>query len=132
MKIGPFLLLPAALSTEISSIDEWESGVEQLVAMQRNVPWWLGDMVVQGEARFGDDFWQAVPLNASLSLLERCASVSRKYPPAERFISLSWTHHVIALRVKDPIARRSVLRHAEREQLDGDSFREFITEIFNG
>ncbi len=132
MKVGPFLLLPAALSAEPGSLSEWEYGAAQLVDMQKYVPWWLGDMVVFGEARWGDDFWQSIPLDASLSLLERCASVSRKYKPADRVSSLSWTHHVVALRVKDEVARRSVLRHAERGCLSGEEFREFLMERFNG
>lgn len=132
MKVGPFLLLPGALSVMPATIEEWEEGASQLVAMQRNVPWWLGDMVLWGEAKWGDELWQAVPLDASISLLERCAGVSKKYQPEDRFPSLSWTHHVIALRIKDKVARRSVLRHAEREGMDNDEFRSFITEKIDG
>lgn len=132
MKIHPFLLLPGALSVEVCSLEEWEHAAAQLVNMQKWVPWWLGDMVVFGEAQWGDEFWQTVPMDASLSLLERCAGVARKYPHGERFPCLSWTHHVVALRIKDRVARRSMLRYAEREQLSGEEFREFLMEKFDG
>lgn len=132
MKVGPFLLLAGGLSAEHATIENWENAAAQIVAMQRNVNWWLGDLVVYGEAKWGDDFWQCVPLDTSISLLERCAGVCRKYPHEERFPSLSWTHHVHALRVKDKVARRSVLRHAEREGLDGEEFRVLIQERFDG
>jgi hypothetical protein len=132
MKVGPFLLMAGALSAEDATIEAWEEGASQVMAMQRNVNWWIGDMVVFGEARWGDEFWQVVPMDASVSLLERCAGVSKKYPPGERFPSLSWTHHVHALRVKDKVARRSVLRHAEREGMDSEEFRVFISERFDG
>lgn len=132
MKFGAFSLLPAQLVVEPSDVEGWESGMEALVFLQRHIPWYLGDAVVYGEAQMGDEFWNSVPFDASLSLLERCASVSRKYPPEDRFPSLSWTHHVVALKVKDPVARRSVLRHAERSDFDCDEFRKFLAESIDG
>lgn len=132
MKLGPFILLKAALSIEPSSLEDWEAGASQLVALQKYIPWYLGDMVVFGEAQWGDDFWQAVPLDTSISMLERFAGVARKYPQAERNKTLSWTHHVTALKIKDPIARRSVLRHAEREGMSNEEFREYLMEKTDG
>jgi hypothetical protein len=132
MKVGPFALLPSSIAVHPAPIEEWEKAAEQLVYMQKSIPWWVGDMVVFGEATWGDDFWSIVPMDASLSMLERHAGVARKYPPNQRNAALSYTHHVIALSIKDPIVRRSVLRHAEREGMDCDTFRAFISERTNG
>lgn len=132
MKIGPFILLRGALSIEHSSIEDWEEGASQLVEMQKYIPWWLGDMVVFGEARYGDEFWQAVPLDASISMLERFAGVARKYSQEERNNELSWSHHVTALKIKDPIARRSALRHAARDAMSNEEFRCYLMEKTDG
>lgn len=127
MKLGPFALLPSALAiTEAADIAEWELHAQTLFSMQRWVPWWLGDMVVFGEAQFGDDFWQVPPLDASEGMLDRFAGVARKYPPEERCLSLSFTHHQMALRIKDAVLRRSLLRVAERDQLSTEDFGTLI------
>lgn len=127
MIVGPFALMPGKLVIhEMASIERWEEFLPQLFMMQKYAPWWLGDAVNFGEARFGDVFWQSVPMDASQKMIERFASISRKIPPEERVLSLSWTHHVTALRVEVPAVRRALLRKAENECLDTEQFSKLV------
>ena len=131
MKIGPFALLPGGLSVvEVASLEEWEKRAGLVFDMQKYVPWWLGDLVVFGEAQWGDDFWQVPPLGASEQMLMRFAGVARKYPIGERNLSLSWTHHVIALRADEVILRRSLLRIAESKSMTSEEFRCYVSNLF--
>jgi hypothetical protein len=72
MKLGPFILLKGALSIEPSSLDDWEAGASQLVALQKYIPWYLGDMVVFGEATQAYPCWSAL-LGWLASILRRNA-----------------------------------------------------------
>lgn len=128
MIIGPFALLPGQLAVSNAPIEEWEKYLPTLFAMQKYVPWWIGDSVVFGEARFGDDFWQAVPMDASEKLTQRFGGVSRKIPAEDRVLGLSWTHHVTALRIQHPKLRSALLRRAERDGLDTEAFGKLVRE----
>lgn len=132
MKFGPFILLPAQLAIEVGpDLLQWEKHAAELVSLQRYIPWWLGDLVNYGEAQWGDDFWQALPLNTSESMMTRYASVARQYKPHERFTDLSFTHHTTALRAKNLVIRRSLLRAASQNQMNNESFRIYVKDMFD-
>lgn len=123
-----FQMTPGGLSIEgVPPIEDWETLGAQLFHMQRNVPWWIGDMLAFGEARFGDDIMQCLPEDVSLEMVERFASVSRKFPIGDRNPSLSWTHHVIALRANEKL-RAALLRVAERERMDTKEFTAYVNQ----
>lgn len=127
MKLGPFALMPGCLSViEQREIDEWEPPVNSLIEMQKNIPWWLGDLVVHGEAQWGDDFWQSMPEDCNLEMLERFANIARKIPVDDRVPSLSWSHHVIALRLSNRLMRKAALRHAEKQGMDTKQFSSYV------
>lgn len=127
MKIGKFVLLPAEMAaTSVPSMSDWQDIAESLVHMQRHANWWLGDLMVSGEAQLGDDVWQAVPEGVSIELLERCAGVSRKYPPDKRNPNLSWTHHVMALRIPNEHVRQAALRQASENGMSTSEFSQSI------
>jgi hypothetical protein len=131
MKVGPFGLLPGGLAIlENAPIDVWEQHAPVIFNMQKYAPWWLGDMVRFGEAQFGDDFWQVPPQDISERMLVRFAGVSRKYNPEDRFPSLSWTHHLYALRIENEILRRSLLRKAESESMTSEDFHGYVSSVF--
>lgn len=127
MLVGPFALLPGQLAVmQHAPITEWEENAKLLFDMQKHVPWWIGDLVVFGEARFGDDFWQVPPQGASEKLIQRFAGVSRSFKTDERVPGLSWTHHVSAMRVKSPKLRTAFLRRAEADGMDSQAFSEWL------
>ncbi len=131
MKIGPFTLADGGLSIAPSGIEEWEEGLGSLVFMQRNIPWWIGDALVYGEARFGDDVYQAFPLDVSVAMVERYAAIARKIKPSQRNTSISYSHHVAAIVIKDDVARSAAMRYAARGGLSSSEFRAYIKDKMN-
>ena len=128
--MNPFLRTPGALMIRHgATLEDWERHAPELFEMQRYVPWWIGDMVVYGEAQYGDDFWQAVPLGVSESMISRFAGMARKYPPGERVPGVSWSHHAAALRIEDKMLRRSLLRKAEEENMTNSEFQAYVREF---
>lgn len=129
VNIGAFTLAPSVLIVNgMQDIEEWEKSARAVFAMQRSVYWWIGDMVTFGEARFGDDFYQAVPEGVSLDLLTRCATVSREFPPGERNMNVSWSHHQ-ALVGWAPELKRTLLAKAESSNMSNADFREYLSRI---
>ena len=127
MKIGPFALLPARLAiVEHAPLEDWEEPIKTLFDLQRYVSFYIGDAILFGEARFGDDIWQSVPLDVSERMTMRLAGVASKIPPEDRFPTLSWTHHVTALRIEDVKLRRALLRRAAQEGLGTEDFLDLV------
>lgn len=129
MKIGPFTLSKTKLQLNTPpDIEDWEKHAETIFTMLRAAPWWVGDMVLYGEANFGDDFYQCVPEGTSTAQIERITRVARAYPPAERFAELSYTHHQIAMRLS-PQLRRSILSQAAQHKWDTKFLEKRIREL---
>ena len=125
--LGPFALLPAQLVvTKFAPIEEWEEHAKTLFDMQRWCSFWIGDMMDIAERRFGDDAWQIPPLQSSASSVERFMGVARKLPPETRAKSLSFQHHLLALRIKEPAVRNALLRRAEQESMNTEEFGKLI------
>ena len=91
-----WLKLPAGLPFE---------GYREIVArfgtLHENMLWHAGDLQVQGEALYGQDYSQILDLLASKDYSESTLSVAKtvasKIPAAERFPTLSWNHHVAVM-----------------------------------
>lgn len=129
MSKKPFILIDAALLMQgIPEEEHWETIASELVRMQRHINWWLGDLVVYGEAQIGDDIYQAFPIDVSESLLSRCAAVSRAYPIDERNPQISWTHHYLAMRLP-PKVRAMALGKAELGQMDTGAFKDYLAGV---
>lgn len=127
MKFGPFVCMSGGLAIAgIEDVESWERHGRNLFQMQKNVPWWLGDYCVFGEQRFGEDFWQCIPENMDVKMLENFTRMAKIFPPEERFPDLSWRHHSISLRIKNREVRRAMLRIAERDNLDANAFAQRV------
>lgn len=124
-----FVLTPSRLSlTAPANLAEWEVLGRRLCNMQRSVSWWIGDMLVMGEATFGDDIFQAFDETMSPTLVERCARVCREFAPLERNATLSFTHHQVLLGLPKPV-QQSLLDQAEVNGWDSERMRRAVKEI---
>lgn len=109
--------LPADLT-----FDEWRSVVGTLQTIDRAVKWWLGDALVFGERRFGEDASAALPTaeedpyEISQSVLKQAAWMSSVFPPGTRVPELSWTHHRVVADL-EPEDRSTLLREAVAARL---------------
>lgn len=114
IRLGPFVLGPCGLEIEgVPDIDDWESILKVLLWMARNHPWWIGDLITFGEARFGEEFYSAIePDPATVDMISRHAGVARAIKPSERRPGLSWSHHRNVVSLK-PAVRQEVLEYAE-------------------
>lgn len=127
MKFGPFVCLPGQLAiSSLDGIESWERSAQEIFSMQRHVPWWLGDLVLFGEARFGDDFWQVVPEGTEIKMLQRFAKVASEYRPEERVLELGWAHHSIGLRIKNKALRQAILQVAKSKYMDAKELGKYI------
>jgi hypothetical protein len=131
MQLGPLTLADGYLAIAASAtIEELEGPAEKLFLMQKNAPWWIGDFMLFGERRFGDDIWQAVPPWASESMIGRYIAHSTKFKPTNRVPAASWTLHSMCTKY-DPMLRKAMLNHAVANGLSAEDFREYLKERDN-
>jgi len=125
--MGPFVLSPCGLEIAgVPDIEDWESMLKVLLWMARNHPWWIGDLITFGEARFGEDFYAAIdPDPATVDMISRHAGVARAIRPSERRKGLSWSHHrnVVSL---NPAARKDILEYAEENCIASGKMNDVI------
>ena len=77
MKFGHLVCMSGSLAIgRMEPLSEWERHGRNLFQMQSNVPWWLGDYCVFGEQRFGEEFWQSIPEDVDVAMLENFARMS--------------------------------------------------------
>lgn len=128
-KSGPFAFIPSmVVSTSAPNIQDFEQPLAYLLFFQKNIFWWIGDLLVSGEAKYGDDLFQYIPLDESISqeMLDRCRAIAIAYPRTERNLNLSWTHHMVAANLDQNI-RSAVLRKAETEGWNSGELRTYIS-----
>lgn len=129
MQIGPMTLMDGYLLLgPEADVETLESHAQKLFFMQKNINWWIGDLVNFGEARWGDELWQAIPEGVSETMIGRFVAMSRKVKPLDRVPSASWTMHSISAKVESNL-RKALLNHAVSEGMETDEFREYLKRI---
>lgn len=127
---GPFVCTDGRLFCSAPpSLEQLEETLSRLAWMQRHIYWWIGDAILQGEKLFGDDAYQAVDPSFSPDLLQRCVAMSVKYPPAQRNVSLSWSHHIAAAKL-NPRLRAVALNKAESERWNSQEFQGYLRNVW--
>lgn len=130
MKLGHLTLMDGMLLIEPeATVESIESSAQKLFFFQKNAPWWIGDLVMFGEARWGDELWQVVPEGTSEEMIGRYVAQSRKMKPSQRVPAATWTMHSIAAKIKDSSLRKAMLNHAVCESMNTDEFRTYVTEM---
>jgi len=75
----------------------WTGYMEGGFRLHESLPWWLGDLLNLGEAKFGEKYSQAIELTGkSYERLAAYANVAGKVPRENRLLclntKLTWTH----------------------------------------
>ena len=97
------------------TFDTWAGAVQELARLTRCSAWWLGDALVVGEAKFGEDASQIESeLGHDYQYLADLKWVAKRIPPEDRSPSLSWSHHR-ELAKFEPAQREQWLTKAESE-----------------
>lgn len=130
MRLGDLTLMDGSLLIEPSAtVESIESGAQKLFFFQKNAPWWIGDLIMFGEARWGDDIWQVVPEGTSEEMIGRYVAHSRKIKPSQRVPAATWTMHSIAAKIKDSSLRKAMLNHAVGESMNSEEFKQYVQEM---
>ncbi len=120
------------------TFDEWCLAMETLQAMERSVKWWLGDLILFGEAAYNEDASQAFPDAFSgspyaESTLRAAAWVSAAFPRGTRVEGVSWSHHRVVADLPRPeaVALLSEAARVNRDPEGGEyiSSRDLIEKV---
>ena len=94
-------------------LEDWAGPLLFAIWAQRASPWWIGDLLNAGDARFGEAYSQICEGAVSADMLQRYESVARRVPPENRRPNLSWSAHAAAARLPHD-EQRIMLEKAER------------------
>jgi hypothetical protein len=115
MTLGPFRFTPTQLLVDGTGppLEEWAGPLRFALWCQQGAPWWIGDLLNAGDARFGEMFSQVCEGNISADQLQRYESVARRVPPENRRPGLSWSAHAAVARLPHSL-QRQMLDRAEQ------------------
>lgn len=105
--------------------DEWLAVTRGMIRVHGYVNWWVGDLLVWGEGKFGDEYAQAIePLEiVSAETAKQCQWISERVPIIRRDPEIAWTiYRMIAkLNEKEQVIW---LKHVKDENLSTRQLKE--------
>ena len=105
------------LPSEID-FDQWSAVGATLFHIGRAHQWWVGDWMVFGDQKYGQEMMQAVELDGyDPDTISQWMWVSETIPEAERRETLSWSHHRAVAGLPRKADRKKVLNRAEKEHM---------------
>jgi hypothetical protein len=112
-----FATSPTSLVVETDmSFEAFQEVFERLNYLAGAVNWWLGDLLLWGERKFGDSCYQvADPCEAQR--LQKARWVAERVKPRQRRSELSWSHHRAVASLDDPREQERWLNFAQVEGL---------------
>jgi len=123
ISIGNFDFLPtAAVIRGKPALGEWAQPLMVAIWCQRASPWWIGDLLNAGDARFGEAFSQVCEGHVSAEMLQRYESVARRVPRENRRPDLSWSAHAAVARLPHQ-QQREMLKRAEERGWNSEQLR---------
>lgn len=111
--LGPFRFGPAGLRVDSATgppLEEWSGPLRFSLWCQQASPWWIGDLLNAGDARFGEMFSQVCEGSVSADQLQRYESVARRVPVENRRPGLSWSAHAAVARLPFALQRKMLDR----------------------
>ena len=123
ISLDNFEFLPTAVMIRGKpALDEWAQPLLFAIWCQRASPWWIGDLLNAGDARFGESFSQVCEGHVSADMLQRYESVARRVPRENRRPGLSWSAHAAVARLPYQQQRR-MLKLAEENGWNSEQLR---------
>lgn len=116
MTLGPFRFSPTGLAVQGGAnvpLEDWAAPLQFSLWCQQGAPWWIGDLLNAGDARFGEMFSQVCEGSVSADQLQRYESVARRVPAENRRPALSWSAHAAVARLPHALQRK-MLERAEQ------------------
>lgn len=122
------LILPEGLN-----FDQWAAVGPGLVLMAVGYRWWLGDWIMYGDTAFAEGSSQAIDpswlAEEDIRQLPNYAWVAKVFPPSERIMELTWTHHRVVAALSDIDDRRRLLKMALEEGLSTRKLSELVKDV---
>ena len=113
LPLGPFRFGPAGVRIAgRPTVEEFAGPLRFALWCQKGAAWWIGDLLNDGDERFGEMFSQVCEGQISASLLQRYESVARRVPRENRRPNLSWSCHAAVARLPG-VSQRRLLGKAE-------------------
>ena len=110
------------------TFDEWAGLFGDLCEFHKALPWFIGDLLVQGEHRYGETNAAAVDeTGLGIQTLTNYASVCRRVPRERRNPNLSFTHHALIASLDDH-SQQAWLKEAETYDMRTNELRAGIKE----
>jgi len=106
---------------------EWAEPLMAAIWCQRASPWWIGDLLTAGDARFGEAFSQVCEGHVSSEMLQRYESIARRVPRENRRPGLSWSAHAAVARLPYQ-QQRDMLKQAEEHGWNSEQLRVKVRE----
>ena len=129
IKLGKFEFQPTGLTIEGEPpIEAWAAPLRFALWCQKASPWWIGDLLNAGDARFGEMFSQVCEGVVSAEMLQRYESVARRVPPENRRPGLSWSAHAAVARL-EPQEQRKLLKQADENGWSSDELLKKVRAI---
>lgn len=108
------------------SFDQFAEIVRAAGGVGDSARWWLGDILVYGEARFGEEFAQALSqARVSERTLTRYRYVAAQVDPIRRRPNLSFSHHT-EVAACPPDVQNAILARAEEQEWSVAQVREKV------
>jgi hypothetical protein len=122
---GVELLDVSAVVDDDLTLDQWIGALREVGGLATRSGWWLGDLFILGQSRWGKGYAKRAAHEAGLTAgtVLTYAYVSRSVPAPVRRSDLSHTHHVLVASIRDSKAQARWLEHAARRQLTVEEFR---------
>jgi hypothetical protein len=117
------------IATGSPTFEQWELALQWSEAIKEASPWWIGDLLLLGEAAFGD-FHNAALNDYDPETLANLKYISRAVPPSRRRDALSHSHHGTVASLP-PDEQTMWLEKAETEHLSVHALRRQIQESKN-
>jgi hypothetical protein len=102
---------------------DWVFEGRRIGAMGRGSPWWVGDWILYGTARWGERYSEAVKITGyDAKSLRNMRYVASRFDLSLRRDTLSWSHHAL-LAGFEPDERSYWLGRAVADKLSVDDLR---------
>ncbi len=126
ISVGKFEFTPTSIViSDQPGVEQWATPLRFALWCQRASPWWIGDLLCQGDARFGEMFSQVCEGEVSAEMLQRYESVARRVPPENRRDGLSWSAHAAVARLACD-DQQTMLARAEASGWNSDQLRKQV------
>lgn len=107
--------LPGLSLPETETFDDWRNLGRKLCMSARAVNWLIGDWLIDGAERFGDqarEEAQAI-FRSDVQRFDPIVKTCRRFPPERRHDALTFGHHAAVAAIEDDAEAEKVLTEAE-------------------